>query len=200
MSNLSRFLEYRYHIDPEMEQEILYKSRISGRGAHRDYYSVNLYYTLDLYNFIAKHGDFRNIYAWKLLGLQGFYSNYINSNKPIGIWAKDEIAEAKNLDPLVLSSLSAIPLFSGNFLINKHMMGGFFTATKTLCFVTAVLSEESEPEIKTWSWIGLGVFTGLDMLSVFFETNAIKQRLEFLQGAILSKNLDIVVPIFAQLF
>jgi len=188
VSNVARFFEYMFHIDSQIEQEILYLSKIGGNGIEKNVCYVDIYYDMDLYKFIAKHGDLKNIYSWELIGLESVYSDYITSNKPIGIWAKDQMIKNTLKDPLLMSSSSIIPFFSGNFLISKPIMGGFFTAAKTVSIFSALLSDSNEKEIRMWGWIALGITTALDVLSVFSETDAINKRLQLFQNAILMGN------------
>lgn len=188
VSNVARFFEYMFNIDPQIEQEILYLSKISGDGIEKNIYYIDIYYDMDLYKFIARHGDLKNIYSWELLGLESVYSDYINSNLPIGIWAKDQMLKKTLKDPLLISSASTIPFFSGNFLISKPITGGFFTAAKTISIFSALLSDSNEKEIRMWGWFALGISTALDVLSVFSETDAINKRLQHFQNAILIGN------------
>ncbi|MCX7698596.1 MAG: hypothetical protein N2114_03925 [Candidatus Goldbacteria bacterium] len=200
ITNVGNFFEYKFNIDPQIEQEILYLSKIGEHGVEKGFCYVNVYCDLDLYKFIAKHGDLRNIYSWELLGLESVYSEYVTSNKPIGIWAKDYMIKSTLKDPFLMSYASIIPCFSGNFLINKPVMGSFFTATKSIAICAALLSESKETEIKMWSWIGLGIMTGLDILSVFTETSAINSRLQLFQNAILMGKSDLSFSLFAKKF
>ena len=200
IGSVHRFLEYKLPLDAELEQKIIYNSIVAGKGINRDVYYINLAYNLDLYNFVAKNCDFRNIYSWEILGLQEYYSDYINSKKPIGIWAKDMAAVNETKNPYLISSASFLPFFSGNFLLNKHMIGGFFTAAKCLTLAGAVLSDPKETEIRGWSWAGLGVVTILDIFSVFYETTAINEKLNMLQGAVLSDNFDLDIQILSKKF
>jgi len=200
ITNVGNFFEYKFNIDTQIEQEILYSSKIGEHGVEKNYCFVNVYCDLDLYKFIARHGDLRNIYSWELLGLESVYSEYITSNKPIGIWAKDYMIKSTLKDPFLMSSASVIPCFSGNFLINKPVVASFFTATKTIAVLSAILSESKETEIKMWSWIGLGIMTALDFLSVFTETSAINSRLQLFQKAILMGKSDVNLNLFAKKF
>jgi len=188
VSNVAKFFEYEFNIDPQIQQEILYLSQISGNGIEKNIYYVDLYYDMDLYKFIARHGDLKNIYSWELLGLESVYSDYISSNKPIGIWAQDHMIKNTFKDPLLMSAASTLPFFSGNFLINKTIVGGFFTAAKIVSIFSALFSDSNEKEIRTWGWIALGISTFLDVFSTFTETKAINERLKLFQKAILLGN------------
>lgn len=184
ISNVARFLEYKFTIDPELEQKILFYSKAGKQGVHNNTCYASIEFELDLYNFMAKNADFRNLYAWEILGLAPFYSEYINAYRPIGIWIKDQLAEGKRKDPTMMAALSGIPCFSGNFMIGKPIIGGFFVVSKVMCLGGALLKAEQSDFVKGASWVGLGVLTALDVMSVFTETSAINEKLKYLQNAL----------------
>jgi hypothetical protein len=190
ISSIARFMEYKFEIDPELGKKIIFNSKIVRQGIKNGTYYAEMSYDLDLYSFMAKNGDFKNIYAWEILGLQPFYSDYMNAYRPIGIWIKDQLADGKRRDPFMMSAFSVIPCFSGNYLIGKPVIGAFFTATKLLALGGAALNAEQSNEIRITSWVGLGVITILDFLSVFNETTALNERLKLLQNAIFTDKSD----------
>jgi hypothetical protein len=184
IGNIAKFLEYKFTIDPELEQKILFFSRPGREGVRNNTYYASIEFDLDLYNFMAKNADFRNLYAWEILGLAPFYSDYMNAYRPIGIWIKDQLADGKRRDPAGLAALSGIPCFSGNFMLNKPIMGGFFTAAKVMCLGGALLNAQQSDAVKAASWVGLAGLTVLDVMSVFSETSAINEKLKLLQNAL----------------
>jgi hypothetical protein len=190
VSNIARFMEYKFSIDPELEQKILFYSRTGKQGVHNNTFYAAIEYELDLYNFMAKNADFKNIYAWEILGLTPYYSEYVNAYRPIGIWIKDQLADGKRRDPVSMAAMSGIPCFSGNFMIGKPVIGGFFTMAKLLCLGGAALDAQQSKEVKITSWVGLGVMTVLDVMSVFTETSAMNEKLKFLQNALFADNSE----------
>lgn len=184
VTNIAKFLEYKFTIDPELEQKILFYSKTGKKGVHNNTCYAAIEFELDLYDFMAKNADFRNLYAWEILGLAPYYSDYINAYRPIGIWIKDQLAEGKRKDPAMMAALSAIPCFSGNFMINKPVIGGFFVVSKVMCLGGALLKAEQSDFVKGASWVGLAALTVLDVMSVFTETAAINEKLKYLQEAL----------------
>jgi len=162
VANIARFMEYKFTIDPELEQKILFY-------------------------FMAKNADFKNIYAWEILGLTPFYSEYVNAYRPIGIWIKDQLADGKRRDPVGMAALSGLPCFSGNFMIGKPIIGGFFTAAKLMCLGGATLDAQQSKEVRITSWVGLAALTVLDVMSVFTETSAMNEKLKYLQNALFAE-------------
>lgn len=184
VKSIARFMEYRFTINNELEQKILFGSKPGKQGVQNSTYFAEIEYELNLNSFLAKNGDFRNIYAWEMLGLAPYYSEYINAAKPIGVWIRDQLAEGKRRDPAGMGALSVVPFFSGNFMIGKQAMGGFFTVSKMLCLGGALLKAEQSDDVRNVSWVGLAVLTALDVLSVFTETSDMNERLKDLQDAL----------------
>jgi len=187
VSNTARFMEYKFNIDQELEQKILFYSRAGQQGVHNNTYYAALEFELDLYNFMAKNADFRNIYAWDILGLTPYYSDYVNACKPIGIWIKDQLADGKRRDPVGTAALSGIPCFSGNFMIGRPIIGGFFTVAKLLCLGGGALNAQQSNEVRVTSWVGLALMTALDVLSVYNQTSEMNEKLKYLQNALFAE-------------
>lgn len=191
VESVKRFLEHKLPVDAEMSEKIGLDSYVIKEGTEKNYYYVTLGYDLDLYRFAAGNSDFRRINTWELLGLQNYYSSYIMSRKPLGIWIKDELESGKPSDDYFKAALSIIPVYSGNFLSGRHVAGAFFTGAKSLMLITAVLSPANEIEMRTMGWVGLGVLTVLDAASVIFTSGESRERLTLLQEAVLSGSGDI---------
>jgi hypothetical protein len=187
VANIARFMEYKFTIDPELEQKILFYSKAGQQGVHNNTYYAAIDFELDMYNFMAKNADFKNIYAWEILGLTPFYSEYVNAYRPIGIWIKDQLADGKRRDPVGMAALSGLPCFSGNFMIGKPIIGGFFTAAKLMCLGGATLDAQQSKEVRITSWVGLAALTVLDVMSVFTETSAMNEKLKYLQNALFAE-------------
>ena len=191
VESVKRFLEHKLPVDAEMSEKIGLDSYVIKEGKEKNYYYVTLGYDLDLYRFAAGNSDFRRINTWELLGLQNYYSSYIMSRKPLGIWIKDELESGKPSDDYLKASLSLIPVYSGNFLSGRHMAGAFFTGAKALMLLTAVLSPANETGMRTMGWAGLAVLTCFDAASVIFTGSESRERLMLLQDAVLSGSKEI---------
>ena len=197
--NLQRFMEYKLPISPELTQKVLYGSTVAGEGRNSEGYYVTMAYNLDLYNFVVQNCDFKNLYTWQLLGMEKYFSDYMNSNLPIGIWTQKSISREKRPDTMTMAMLSAIPCYSGNFALGKNIEGGFFTLLKLTGLLTAIFHPQSTA--KVWACLGLAGGTAFDIYSVFYEVNSVNQKLEAFENAVLSdNNFEFKVPITNQKF
>jgi hypothetical protein len=186
VNNLQRFMEYKLPISRELTQKIFFSGRIANEGRRQDGYYVDMYYDFDLYNFVAQNCDFKNEYTWQLLGMEKYYSDYLNSNMPIGIWTQKALSREMRPDVVSLTMLSAIPCYSGNFALDKNIEGGFFVAVKITCLLTAVFHPQMNAKI--WSGAGFIGATAFDMYSVSYEVNSMNHKLEYFENAVLSDN------------
>jgi hypothetical protein len=179
-------MEYKLPISQELTQKIFFSSRITNEGRRQDGYYVNMYYDFDLYNFVAQNCDFKAEYTWQLLGMEKYYSDYLNSNMPIGIWTQKALSREMKPDTVSLTMLSAIPCYSGNFALDKNIEGGFFVAVKITCLLTAIF----HPQINAKILSGAGFIgaTAFDMYSVSYEVNSMNHKLEYFENAVLSDN------------
>lgn len=197
--NLQKFMEYRLPISPELTQKILYGSAVAGEGRNQEGYYVTMAYNLDLYNFVAQNCDFKNIYTWQLLGMEKYFSDYMNSGLPIGIWTQKTMSMEKRPNVTSMAMLSVIPCYSGNFALGKNTTGGFFTVFKLAALLTAIFHPQSSA--KVWACVGLAGFTVFDIYSVFYEVNSLKQKLEAFENAVLSDdNFELKVPLAGKKF
>ena len=184
VENLRRFMEYKLPVSEELQQKISYSAKIGGEGQNSDGYFVALSYDFDLYNFVAQNCDFKNIFTWQLLGMEKYYSSYIDAGLPIGIWTQRELSGGKRPDAAFTSMLSVLPCYSGNFAIGKNTVGGFFTAVKLACLLTAVFSQQTSSRV--WSGLGLAGATAFDIYSVNYEVLSGNRKLELFENAVLS--------------
>ena len=197
--NLQKFMEYKLPISPELTQKVIYGSTVAGEGRNQDGYYVTMAYNLDLYNFVVQNCDFKNVYTWQLLGMEKYFSDYMNSNLPIGIWTQKSISREKRPDTMTMAMLSAIPCYSGNFALGKNIEGGFFSVLKLTALLTAIFHPQSTAKI--WACIGLTGATAFDIYSVFYEVNSMNQKLELFENAVLSdNNFEFKVPITGKKF
>lgn len=199
ISNLQKFMEYKLPISPELTQKVVYGSKVAGEGRNQDGYYVTMAYNLDLYNFVVQNCDFKNVYTWQLLGMEKYFSDYMNSNLPIGIWTQKSISREKRPDTMTMAMLSAIPCYSGNFALGKNIEGGFFSVLKLTALLTAIFHPQSTAKI--WACVGLAGATVFDIYSVFYEVNSMNQKLELFENAVLSdNNFEFKVPVTGKKF
>jgi hypothetical protein len=184
VENLRRFMEYKLPISAELQQKISYSAKIEGEGQSPDGYYMALSYDFDLYNFVAQNCDFKDIFTWQLLGMEKYYSSYIDTGLPIGIWTQRELSGEKRPDAAFTSMLSVLPCYSGNFAIGKDTVGGFFTAVKLVCLLTAVFSQQTSSRV--WSGLGLAGATAFDIYSVNYEVLSDNRKLELFENAVLT--------------
>jgi hypothetical protein len=197
--NLQKFMEYKLPISPELTQKVIYGSTVAGEGRNQEGYYVTMAYNLDLYNFVAQNCDFKNVYTWQLLGMEKYFSDYMNSNLPIGIWTQKSISKEKRPDTMTMAMLSVIPCYSGNFALGKNIEGGFFSVLKLTALLTAIFHPQSTAKI--WACVGLAGATAFDVYSVFYEVNSMNQRLELFEDAVMSdNNFEFKVPITGKKF
>jgi hypothetical protein len=193
---LQRFMEYKVEFDKGIESKIEYESKIVNSGVSKGFYFYDLGYRLDLYEFVAKNADFQNYNSWELLGLENYYSDYMNSNRPIVIWIQEKCTKEKLKDPVLLATMSVIPCYSGNFMLGKNIMGGFFAVGKSLCLVSGIFNEQNN--VQVYSYISLALLVAADIYAVITGSNAINKKLEYLEDAVLSKNTGITIPVYTK--
>lgn len=181
---VSRFLEYRLPVSSETRQLIIHGAKVTGSRTGDGTASATVSYDFDLFEFVGKNYDMKDYAAWELLGLENYYSDYARSAKPIGIWIQQKVSEERDRNPYAYASLSFLPVFSGNFVVNKNVMGGFFTAGKSASLLT-VLCNDKQP-VKITAGVVLVLLTAADFYSVCRESSASVEKLESLQNAVLT--------------
>jgi hypothetical protein len=181
---VSRFLEFRLPVSSQTSQVIKHGAVVTRSWVENRTAGATVAYEFDLYEFVGKNYDMKDYGAWELLGLENYYSDYARANKPVGIWIQQKINEEKNRSPFAYASLSLIPVYSGNFMLRKNVLGGFFTAAKAASLATLIFNEKQGAKVA--AGVLLGLLTGADFYSVYEQSNGSVERLENLQDAVLS--------------
>ena len=184
VESVSRFLEHRLAVSSETSQVISHNAKVERSWVEGSSAGAKVTYDFDLYEFVGKNYDMKDYAAWELLGLANHFSDYARSGTPIGIWLQKRMSDEKNRNPYVYASLSILPVFSGNFMLQKNVMGGFFTAVKLASLATMIFNEKTGAKIT--GGVLLAVATGADFYSVYAETSNSIEKLESLQDAVLS--------------
>ncbi len=199
LENLQIFMDYEVPLSDKMVRNILFGTSMLSRGYKKPgLYCVTLSYSFDLYRFVVDNLSFKEIRTWKFLGLDNYYSDYMRSGYPIGIWLKKNQNAGRKHEPTTLMMLSAIPVYSGFFNLNKGIEAGFFTSAKSACALTAAF--HPDVKAKMWSLGGLILMTALDMWAVYTGSDTINKKLNALEQSVINEGAETKIPVFTGKF